>query len=75
VGFSFIYIWLPRLVLGSGSYAENPTFYSALALITNFLFAVALATVLLAIFIDRRRPTETSHQAPGSGPNANPVGV
>ena len=53
--FSAAYIWIPRWFLGSGGYESNPTFFSALALITNVLFAIALATLLLAIFIDRRR--------------------
>jgi predicted neutral ceramidase superfamily lipid hydrolase len=58
--FSAVYIWIPRWFLGSGSYEPNRTFFTALALITNFLFAVALATLLLAIFIDRRRATASS---------------
>lgn len=53
--FSAAYIWIPRWFLGSGSYDSNPTFFTALALTTNFLFAIALATLLLAVFIDRRR--------------------
>jgi len=53
--FSAAYIWIPRLFFGSGSYESHPTFYWALALITNFLFAIALATLLLAVFVDRDR--------------------
>ena len=56
--FSAAYIWIPRWFVGSGSYESNPTFFSVFALITNFLFAVALATLLLAVFIDRRRASE-----------------
>jgi hypothetical protein len=56
--FSAAYIWIPRWFLGSGSYESNRTFFTALALTTNFLFAVALATLLLAVFIDRRRASE-----------------
>jgi len=56
--FSAAYIWIPRWFLDSGSFESHPTFYSALALITNFLFAIALATMLLAVFIDRKRASE-----------------
>jgi hypothetical protein len=52
--FSAAYIWIPRVFV-SGSFQENPRFFSLLALTTNFLFAVALATFLAAVFIDRKR--------------------
>jgi hypothetical protein len=53
--FSAAYIWIPRWFVGSGGYESNPTFFSAFALIINFLFAIAMATLLLAVFIDRSR--------------------
>ena len=58
--FSAAYIWIPRWFIGSGSYESNPTFFSVFALITNFLFAIAMATLLAAIFIDRRRASESA---------------
>jgi hypothetical protein len=54
--FSAAYIWIPR-VFASGSFQDNPRFFGLLSLITNFLFAVALATFLTAVFIDRKRPS------------------
>ena len=56
--FSVAYIWIPRLFFGSQSYASNRTFFSVLALVTNFLFAVVLATLLLAIFVERKPAPE-----------------
>lgn len=59
-GVSVIYIWLPRLLHGSMSSESSETLYSWLALFTNFTFALGLAALLVAIFIDRKRVTEGS---------------
>lgn len=53
---SATYIWLPRW-LPRWDQSER-AFFSALTLITNSLFAVLLATLLVAIFIDRRPASE-----------------
>ena len=53
--FSAAFIWLPRWFLASG---YDRTFFSVLTLISNSLFAVLLAVLLLAVFIDRRRAPE-----------------
>ena len=58
LGVSVIYIWLPRLLRSSASSESSETFYSWLALFTNFTFAIGLATLLMAIFIDRKRVLE-----------------
>lgn len=54
--FSATYIWLPRWfpLLAQSERA----FFSVLTLINNSLFAVLLAVLLLAVFIDRRRAPE-----------------
>lgn len=54
IGVSVIYIWLPRLLRSSASSESSETFYSWLALFTNFTFAMGLATLLVAVFIDRK---------------------
>ena len=58
--FSAAYIWIPRWFLCSGSYESNPTFFLVFSLITNLLFAIALATLLVAVFIDRSRASESA---------------
>jgi hypothetical protein len=52
--FSAAYIWIPRLFV-SGSFQENPRIYSLLGLLANILFAVALAILLSAVFVDRKQ--------------------
>jgi hypothetical protein len=54
--FSAAYIWLPRWFPRLAQ--SERAFFSALTLITNSLFAVILAALLLAVFIDRRRAPE-----------------
>lgn len=58
--FSAAYIFIPRWFLGPGPAESNRAFFTTLALVTNLLFAVALATLLLAVFIDRRRAPESA---------------
>lgn len=53
--FSAAYIWIPRLLYGSEGEASR-TFFSRLALVTNGLFAVSLAILLVAVFVDRAPP-------------------
>jgi hypothetical protein len=53
--FSAAYIWIPRWFLDSSVSESHRTFFSVFALIANFLFAIAMATLLLAVFIDRKR--------------------
>lgn len=52
--FSAAYIWIPRM-FGFGGFQDNQGFFSLLALLTNFLFAIAFAVFLTAIFIDRKQ--------------------
>lgn len=53
--FSAAYIWVPRLFLASPGFQSNRRFYYLFGLLTNFLFAVAFGTLLIAIFIDRKQ--------------------
>ena len=53
VMFSMVYVWLPTLVFGSDDHSPHRTFFTALAIVTQALFALALAILLIAIFIDR----------------------
>ncbi len=52
--FSAAYIWIPRLLYGAEGDASR-TFFTMLAVITNGLFAVSLATLLVAVFVDRTK--------------------
>ncbi len=52
--FSVVYTSLPRW-LGYEAYEANRRLYFVLALVASFSFAIALATLLSAVFIDRRR--------------------
>ena len=54
IGISAIYVWLPRLLLSSPSSKESEAFYSWLALFNNVTFALGLAMLLVAVFIDRK---------------------
>ena len=58
--FSAAYVWIPRWFIGSGRFESNPTFFLVFPLITNFLFGIALATLLVAVFIDRSRASESA---------------
>lgn len=53
--FSAAYIWLPRLFLASASLADNGGFFKVLRLTSSFLFAAALGTLLIAVFINRKQ--------------------
>ncbi|HKO99844.1 MAG TPA: hypothetical protein VJU86_22910 [Pyrinomonadaceae bacterium] len=59
--FSAAYIWIPLVLYGPEGNA-SPRFYSMLALTSNGLFAVLLATLLVAVFVDRK----VDATAPGS---------
>jgi len=52
--FSAAYIWIPRL-FGFGGFQDNQAFFSLLAIVGNCLFAIALAILLTAVFIDRKQ--------------------
>lgn len=58
IGVSVIYIWLPRLLRSSTSSESSEAFFSWLALFTNFTFAIGLAMLLVAVFLDRKGATE-----------------
>ena len=54
--FSAAYIWIPRLFFTLGSSdQDHQNFYYFLGLSSSLLFAVALGTLLIAIFIDRNQ--------------------
>ena len=53
--YSGAYIWIPRLFFAPGSDQDHQRFFYLLGLSSSILFAVALGTLLIAIFIDRKQ--------------------
>ena len=53
--YTIAYFVINRLVVGSGGYQEHLGLYNRLALLSNFLFAIGLGTLLTAVFIGRRQ--------------------
>jgi hypothetical protein len=53
VVFAIADVWLPHWLIGPG-YVSVETFYLIFGLTTSVTLAIAFATLLLAIFIDRR---------------------
>ena len=62
--FSAIYIWIPHW-LGEGTAESHRTFYNMFALFANALFAIAVAILLVAVFIDRKQASMTENRSPG----------
>lgn len=62
--FSAIYIWIPHW-LGEGTAESHRTFYNMFALFANALFAIAVAILLVAVFIDRKQVLMTENRPPG----------
>ena len=54
--FSAAYLWLPRLLYGPEHEASR-TFFTMLSLTSSVLFAIFLATLILAVFVDRSSGT------------------
>ena len=61
--FSAIYIWIPHW-LGEGTAESQRTFYNRFALFANALFAIAVAILLVAVFIDRKQASMTAKMPP-----------
>ena len=53
--FSTAYIWITRWFLTSRGVEDSRSFLNLFGLLANFLFAVALGTLLSAVFIDRKQ--------------------
>lgn len=58
--FSAIYIWIPHW-LGEGTAESHRTFYNMFGLFANALFAIAVAILLVAVFIDRKQASMTDN--------------
>ena len=52
--FAAIYIWIPHW-LGEGTAESHRTFYNMFGLFASVLFAIAMAILLVAVFIDRKQ--------------------
>jgi hypothetical protein len=52
--FAAIYIWIPHW-LGEGTAESHRTFYYMFGLFATVLFAIAMAILLVAVFIDRKQ--------------------
>ena len=61
--FSVIYVWIPHW-LGEGTAESQRTFYNRFALFANVLFAIAMAILLVAVFIDRKQASMTENMPP-----------
>ena len=61
--FSVIYIWIPHW-LGEGTAESHRTFYNMFGLFANALFAIAVAILLVAVFIDRKQASMTENMPP-----------
>jgi len=58
IGVSVVYFWLPRLLQSSATAESSETLYSWVGHLTNLTFAIGLAILLVAIFIDRQAVPE-----------------
>jgi len=59
--FAVLYTWIPHW-LGEGSAESQRSFYNMFALFANALFAIAMAILLVAVFIDRKQASMTENR-------------
>ena len=52
--FSAAYLWIPRLLFGPEGEASR-SFFRGLSLVSNGLFGISLATLLVAVFLGRAK--------------------